>query len=121
MTRKRKKQAMAKSLKYPRGIPDGAIAADCSRQVPDNSYMSRITYYVDKHFTCIDCGSDETWTAKQQKWYYEVAKGTLYATAVRCRDCRNRVADAKARQREEMTRDRPPGIRLPKSSRKHDG
>ncbi|MCA9221639.1 MAG: zinc-ribbon domain containing protein, partial [Planctomycetales bacterium] len=32
----------------------------------------------------------QVWSAQQQKWYYEVAKGSLYATAIRCRECRQK-------------------------------
>jgi len=64
-------------------IPDGAIPADPTQQVPNNSSAPAPTYYMDKHFVCVDCGRDEVWAASQQKWYYEVAKGSLYATAVR--------------------------------------
>ena len=71
-------------------IPRAAILADPSQQVPNNSYSPPPLFYVDKEFVCVDCGRQEEWTAQQQKWYYEVAKGSLYATAVRCRDCRRK-------------------------------
>ena len=48
-------------------------------------------YYVDLAFVCRDCGAAEVWRAAQQKWWYEVAKGHLYSTAIRCRKCRARV------------------------------
>lgn len=70
--------------------------------MPNNSYDAPPAFYVDKPFKCIDCGTEEVWTAKQQKWYYEQEKGTLYATAVRCRACRRKNRDQKARQREQM-------------------
>jgi len=55
-------------------------------------------FYEDVSFTCKDCGSHETWTATQQKWWYEVAGGLLDTTkAVRCRSCR---AKEKARKTE---------------------
>ena len=69
-------------------LPEGAVIADLSQQVPNNSYGAPVLFYIDKPFTCIDCGKNEIWTAQQQQWYYEVAKGSLYATAVRCRSCR---------------------------------
>ena len=69
-------------------LPEDAVIADLSQQVPNNSYGAPVLFYVDKPFTCIDCGKNEIWTAQQQQWYYEVAKGSLYATAVRCRSCR---------------------------------
>jgi hypothetical protein len=71
-------------------VLEGAVAADLSQQVPNNSYASKPLYYVDQPFACGDCGREEVWTATQQKWYYEVAKGSLYGRAVRCRACRQR-------------------------------
>lgn len=46
--------------------------------------------YDDVTFTCKDCGSQETWTATQQKWWYEVAGGSFDSTAIRCRSCRTK-------------------------------
>src|SRR4029079_18770146 len=59
---------------------------------PNNSYGApdfvQRGYYVDRLFRCVDCGKEEVWTGTQQKWWYEVAKGFAYSTAVRCRVCR---------------------------------
>lgn len=77
-------------------IPRGAVAADLSQQVRSNSYSPPPLFYMDMEFECVDCGRREIWTAHQQKWYFEVAKGSLYATAVRCRECRK--AHSKQRQ-----------------------
>lgn len=79
----------------PHDLPEGAIPADLSQQVPWNSYSAAPLYYVDRPFTCRDCGREEIWTAAQQKWWYEVAKGSLYSTAVRCRDCRRARRNAR--------------------------
>ena len=97
MTRRRQKRDIANG-----GLPPGAVAADTSKQVPINTYGSPKTFYVDVDFKCRDCGSKETWTAKDQKWFYEVAKGSLHQTAVRCRDCRNKLKAAKELQRQQM-------------------
>ncbi|WP_144392101.1 zinc-ribbon domain-containing protein [Pleionea sediminis] len=56
-------------------------------------------FYVDKPFVCIDCGSEELWTAKQQKWWYEIAKGHIDSIAVRCRPCRKIEQRRKAEAR----------------------
>jgi hypothetical protein len=47
-------------------------------------------FYVSVHLICQDCGKEELWTAAQQKWWYEKARGHLNSTAVRCRACRQR-------------------------------
>ena len=82
-------------------MPGDAVAADPSKQVQNNSYDLPPVWYVDIDFVCVDCVAEETWTGAQQKWYYEEAKGTLYATAKRCHDCR-RIREAKSLQREQM-------------------
>jgi hypothetical protein len=55
-------------------------------------------HYIDKPFVCRDCGEEQVWTAKQQKWWYEIALGAIDSTAVRCLPCRRR-------RRTERTRD----------------
>lgn len=82
-------------------MPSGAIAADISKQAPNGSYSPPL-YYTDRDFQCADCDADETWTARQQKWYYEVAKGSIYGTAKRCRACRKKRRDAKSKQKRHM-------------------
>ncbi len=68
-------------------VPRRRIPADLSKQAPNNSYGGRL-YYEELEFTCVDCGAAEVWTAEQQKWWYEVAKGSIYSVAKRCRACR---------------------------------
>jgi hypothetical protein len=61
---------------------------------PYNSYGSpdfvRRGYYLDVPFRCVDCNVEQVWTATQQKWWYEVAKGYVYSTAKRCLPCRQK-------------------------------
>ncbi len=70
---------------------------------PNNSYGApdfvRRGYYVDRPFRCVDCGKDEVWTGTQQKWWYEVAKGYVYSTAVRCRSCQRKRREQSAESR----------------------
>jgi len=47
-------------------------------------------FYVAVPFRCAGCGVAEIWTATQQKWWYEVAKGYVYSTAKLCRPCRRK-------------------------------
>lgn len=53
----------------------------------NNSY-SLPSHYLDRAFICRDCGCDEVWTAKQQKWWYEVVHAPIDSGAVRCLACR---------------------------------
>jgi hypothetical protein len=67
-------------------------------------------YYQDLPFCCQGCGKEETWTAAQQKWWYEVAKGYVYSSAKLCRACRKkeqaRHAEAKRVHLEGVARKR---------------
>lgn len=72
-----------------KNLPTGAIRANVDKQAPNNSYDT-VFFYIDLDFECVDCGSKETWTAEQQQWYYEEAKGPTYAHAKRCQPCRYR-------------------------------
>ena len=56
-------------------------------------------FYVDQPFQCVHCGKEEVWTAAQQKWWYEVAKGNVFTTARRCRACRRRERDRREESR----------------------
>jgi hypothetical protein len=97
MSHRREKRRIANG-----GLPPGAVAADISQQIPINTYGSPKSFYVDIAFKCRDCGREEVWTAKQQKWFYEVAKGSLHATAVRCRECRTRLREQREQQRQQV-------------------
>ncbi len=72
---------------YMAKIPPGAIAADMTKHAPHNSY-GPLWWYEDVEFTCSDCGAHQVWTAQQQQWWYEEAKGSIYTRAKRCRTCR---------------------------------
>lgn len=67
-----------------------AVPADQTRLDHINTYGSLPEFYIDRTFRCRDCGKEEIWRAADQKWYYEVAKGHVDATAVRCHDCRKK-------------------------------
>ncbi|MBM4263571.1 MAG: hypothetical protein FJ145_19350 [Deltaproteobacteria bacterium] len=61
---------------------------------PYNSYGAPVFvdsgYYRDEPFDCAGCDTTEVWTATQQKWWYEVAKGYVYSSAKYCRTCRRK-------------------------------
>jgi hypothetical protein len=79
------------------------VLVNAAALAPNNSYGApgfvHRGYYVDVPFRCKDCGKDEIWTATQQKWWYEVAKGFIYSTAIRCRTCRRKVQAHRAESR----------------------
>ena len=67
-----------------------AVPADPMKLVHINTYGSFPEYYIDQPFTCRVCGKREIWRARDQKWYYEEAKGHIDAIAVEGHDCRKR-------------------------------
>lgn len=69
------------------------IPANPAAQAPNSSWSPPL-YYEDIRFKCVDCGTEEVWTAQQQQWWHEVAKGTIYSTAIRCRACREKIRDS---------------------------
>jgi Probable zinc-ribbon domain len=89
---KRAKRALELALLDPREINyselSGVLPADMSKLGHNTTAGALPTYYMDRAFTCRDCNGQEIWTAKQQKWWYEEAKGNIYSCAVRCRACR---------------------------------
>jgi len=82
--------------------PGGEAPVNEAKLRPNNSYsipafVERGTY-VPIEFACKNCGKVETWTAEQQKWWYEIAKGDVFTTATMCRPCRRKE---RARRDEE--------------------
>jgi hypothetical protein len=77
------------------------VAVNAENLAPNNSYSCpdfvQRGYYIDKEFTCQDCGREQIWTAAQQKWWYEVAKGVVWSAAIRCRACRRRARSTTGR------------------------
>ena len=82
----------------------GAVAADPEQLRHNNTYGQFPLFYVDRAFSCRDCNQAQLWTAKQQKWWYEVVHGHIDSRAVRCLACR--------RARRERLRNAPPGASL---------
>ena len=85
---------------YALPVPDGAILADREALRHNNTYGLLPLFYVDYAFNCRDCEAAQIWTAKQQKWWYEVMQGNINSVAVRCRPCRK-----KEQQRKKQARD----------------
>lgn len=94
-------------------VNESLLAPNNSYGAPDFVYRG---YYVDRPFRCADCGKGEVWTGTQQKWWYEVAKGFVYTTAVRCRLCRRK----KREQSNESRRVHLEGLER-KARRKREG
>lgn len=106
-----KRSRLKQSEKDERAVREAAREKDCRQSAPvnrcalapHNSYFdpdfAARGYYLDQPFTCVDCGKEEVWTATQQKWWYEVAKGDVFTTARRCRSCRRRERERRTEAR----------------------
>jgi hypothetical protein len=97
-----KRKAMAKAVAL-RHAPYRFVLVNPELLAPNNSYgvpdFVRRGYYVDTPFRCVDCSKEEVWTGSQQKWWYEVAKGFAYSSAIRCRACRRKEREPRAEAR----------------------
>jgi hypothetical protein len=51
-------------------------------------------YYRDRPFQCRDCGAESVWKAQEQRFWFETARGSIYADAKRCGPCREKVRRA---------------------------
>lgn len=93
---------VAEAKQTERMLRDGVVV-NVQNLAPSNSYgvtdFVRRGYYLDKPFTCATCGKREVWTAAQQKWWYEVAKGETLSVAKHCRACRKREQTRRAEAR----------------------
>jgi hypothetical protein len=95
------RKAKTAGKRTPKTLPTGTAPVNEALLAPNNSYGAPQFvyrgYYLDLPFVCHGCGKEEVWTATQQKWWYEVAKGFAYSTAKLCRTCRR---EARARSDE---------------------
>ena len=86
-----KKREKQQQEELRRGLESGRIVkADTGKQNLDSHGSNSKEFYVDREFTCADCGSRGGWTAKQQQWWYEEAGGYIDSIAVKCRECRTK-------------------------------
>ena len=80
--------------------PHGSVPVNPANLSPNNSYgipeIVKRGFYVDMLFTCKHCGAPQIWTAQQQHWWYELAKGDIWTIAVLCRPCRIKERERKA-------------------------
>lgn len=82
-----RKTIQAADSVVPRGALGTAVADVSLLSLYNNSYNIP-RFYLDKPFTCKVCRAEEVWTAKQQKWWYEVKLANINSQATHCRACR---------------------------------
>ena len=104
-TVRRAKAEALKPVRAPKPLPPGSAPVNEALLAPNNSYGAPDFvyrgHYLDIPFTCAGCGKEEIWTATQQKWWYEVAKGFVYSIAKLCRNCRRKAREQSAESRRE--------------------
>jgi len=86
--RARTLRARAQLAAEPRALGHGLPADTLRLAALNNTYGALPACYVDRPFTCRDCGAAAVWAAAQQKWWYEAVGASLCSTAVRCLACR---------------------------------
>ena len=69
-------------------IPENAIPVDPDKLTLGYDGMLTKTYFIDRNFSCVECGDLQTWFKEDQMWYFEETGASLEKTAVRCRKCR---------------------------------
>lgn len=117
---KRKPRPRARPLATPASARS-RLPVDAARLRMGNTYSSAPAFYEDRDFVCRDCGVAQTWTAAQQKWWYEDAAVRELDLVFVCADVRDdrrgpgagpadRVIPAAADQR-ERAREPPPASR----------
>lgn len=100
---RREKKAVVVATQTRSLVPYGTVPVNPTALRPYVSYGAPLFvtrgFYVDQPFSCRDCGKEEIWTAAQQKWWYEIAKGEVWSGAIHCRACRRRERERKAEAR----------------------
>ncbi len=81
-------------------LPKGAVRGDIRKQHFCPICHVPKYYYEDINRRCIQCEAEFTFTAKEQKHWYEVLQFYPDSQAVRCTACRRRVRSEKALQRQ---------------------
>ena len=97
-----KRDLEGKAFLEAKALSSTVVQADHSELAHNNTYGSLPDYYHDVVFNCIECGESSLWTAKSQKWWYEIAKGSIWSTASRCSSCRKVRREAKEEQKKHM-------------------
>lgn len=79
------------------GLPKGTVRANPARQNP-GMWASRY-FYADDPRTCVQCGEDFVFSAREQLHWYEELGFTFDSMAIRCLGCRRLQRGFKWRQR----------------------
>lgn len=90
------KQRLLATIDKRRHVNPEKLADNPSQGWPEFVHLG---HYTDKPFVCVTCGSAQVWLATQQKWWYEVAKGSVWTQAKYCKPCRRKEQARKTEAR----------------------
>lgn len=77
-------------------LPEGAVPGDVSRQQYCTAHHVPKYFYVDECRTCVQCKGTFTFSATEQKFWYETLQFNFGSLAIRCRSCRKRQQTERA-------------------------
>ena len=69
-------------------LPPGAVRGNPAAQNYCSAHHVPRYFYVDERHTCVQCGSDFLFSAKEQKFWYETLRFISCSRAIRCPSCR---------------------------------
>lgn len=81
---------------YEPPMPTGAVRGDITRQEYCAAHHVPHYFYVDRALVCLECGEAFTFSADEQKHWYETLGFHHHADAVRCVACRRKRRSEKA-------------------------
>jgi hypothetical protein len=92
-------------LAYSPRLPKGAVAGDASKQVFHPALQVPKYFYIDETRTCVQCEARFTFSAAEQKYWYETRRFVFDSVPIRCRACR-RLRRSEGAMREQIARTR---------------
>lgn len=86
-------------------LPRGAVRGNIKSQSFCRMCHVPRYFYINQDKTCVQCGKDFVFSAKEQKYWYESLKFHFDSTAIRCPKCRRTQRNVKALNRQlELTK-----------------
>jgi hypothetical protein len=79
-------------------IPPHAVLGDPSKQDFCSAHHLPKYFYVDEEKICVQCGQPFTFTAHEQKFWYETLSFNFRSTAIRCQRCRRQRRSGRSLQ-----------------------
>jgi len=81
---------------YAPPLPAGGVRGDVRRQDFCSACHVPKYFYVDEQRTCMQCCTEFTFSAREQKYWYEFLRFNFHSIAIRCPECRRKRRSEKA-------------------------